>query len=80
MLCRKLKQKSVKVNGELRTEPTMIIDLIQPVTLQVGRTDQEGSSQRWIDLCRAAEDKLSSVSAAKRFAVESLWESKDRYL
>jgi tyrosyl-tRNA synthetase len=34
---RKLKQKSVKVNGDLRTEPTAVIDLAQPVTLQVGR-------------------------------------------
>ncbi len=34
---RKLKQKSVKLNGEVRTEPTAVIDLTQPVTLQVGR-------------------------------------------
>ncbi len=34
---RKLKQKSAKVNGEIRTEPTAVIDLTQPVTLQVGR-------------------------------------------
>src|SRR5947209_12320517 len=30
---RKLKQKSVKVNGDLRTEPTAVIELAQPVTL-----------------------------------------------
>jgi len=34
---RKLKQKSVKVNGELRTDPTGVIDLTQSVTLQAGR-------------------------------------------
>ena len=34
---RKLKQKAVKVNGELRTDPVTRIDLSQPVTLQVGR-------------------------------------------
>ncbi len=34
---RKLKQKAVKVNGELRTDPVTVIDLSQPVTLQVGR-------------------------------------------
>ncbi len=34
---RKLKQKSVKVNGEVRSDPTGVIDLSQPVTLQVGR-------------------------------------------
>jgi tyrosyl-tRNA synthetase len=34
---RKLKQKSVKVNGELRSDPTGVIDLAQPATLQVGR-------------------------------------------
>jgi tyrosyl-tRNA synthetase len=34
---RKLKQKAVKVNGELRTDPVARIDLSQPVTLQVGR-------------------------------------------
>src|SRR5262249_48718725 len=34
---RKLKQKSVKVNGELKTDPVTWIDLPQPVTLQVGR-------------------------------------------
>ena len=34
---RKLKQKAVKVNGELRTDPTTRIEFAQPVTLQVGR-------------------------------------------
>ena len=34
---RKLKQKSVKVNGEVRSDPTGVIDLGQAVTLQVGR-------------------------------------------
>jgi tyrosyl-tRNA synthetase len=34
---RKLKQKAVKVNGEVQTDPVTRIDLSQPVTLQVGR-------------------------------------------
>ena len=34
---RKVKQKSAKVNGEVSTDPATIIDLHQPVTLQVGR-------------------------------------------
>ena len=34
---RKLKQKSVKVNGEIRSDPTGVIELSQTVTLQVGR-------------------------------------------
>jgi tyrosyl-tRNA synthetase len=34
---RKLKQKAVKVNGELQTDPVTRVDLSQPVTLQVGR-------------------------------------------
>jgi len=34
---RKLKQKAVRVNGELQTDPVTRIDLNQPVTLQVGR-------------------------------------------
>jgi tyrosyl-tRNA synthetase len=34
---RKLKQKAVKVNGALVTDPVTRIDLSQPVTLQVGR-------------------------------------------
>jgi tyrosyl-tRNA synthetase len=34
---RKLKQKAVKVNGELRTDPVTRVDLAQPITLQVGR-------------------------------------------
>jgi tyrosyl-tRNA synthetase len=34
---RKLKQKAVRVNGELQTDPVTRIDLSQPVTLQVGR-------------------------------------------
>ena len=34
---RKLKQKAVKVNGELRTEPTLMVELSEPVTVQVGR-------------------------------------------
>jgi tyrosyl-tRNA synthetase len=34
---RKLKQKSVKVNGEVVTAPVAAIDLTQPITLQVGR-------------------------------------------
>jgi tyrosyl-tRNA synthetase len=34
---RKLKQNSVKLNGELRTEPAASIDATRPITLQVGR-------------------------------------------
>jgi tyrosyl-tRNA synthetase len=34
---RKLKQKAVRVNGEIQTDPVTRIDLSQPVTLQVGR-------------------------------------------
>jgi tyrosyl-tRNA synthetase len=34
---RKLRQKAVKVNGEVQTDPVTRIDLSQPVTLQVGR-------------------------------------------
>ena len=34
---RKLKQKSVKVNGEVVTAPVAAIDVTQPITLQVGR-------------------------------------------
>jgi len=34
---RKLKQKAVRVNGELQTDPVTRIDLNQPVMLQVGR-------------------------------------------
>jgi tyrosyl-tRNA synthetase len=34
---RKLKQKAVRVNGELRTDPVARIDLGQPITLQVGK-------------------------------------------
>ena len=34
---RKLKQKAVKVNGEVQTDPVTRIDLSQPVMLQVGR-------------------------------------------
>jgi tyrosyl-tRNA synthetase len=34
---RKLKQKSVKVNGELVTAPSVSLDLAHPFTLQVGR-------------------------------------------
>ena len=34
---RKLKQKAVRVNGEIQTDPVARIDLGQPVTLQVGR-------------------------------------------
>lgn len=34
---RKLKQKAVRVNGEVQTAPVTRIDLNQPVTLQVGR-------------------------------------------
>jgi tyrosyl-tRNA synthetase len=34
---RKLKQKAVRVNGELQIDPVTRIDLNQPVTLQVGR-------------------------------------------
>jgi tyrosyl-tRNA synthetase len=34
---RKIKQKSVKVNGEVTTAPLTNIDLTNPVTLQVGR-------------------------------------------
>jgi tyrosyl-tRNA synthetase len=34
---RKIKQKSVKANGELTTAPVVAIDLTNPITLQVGR-------------------------------------------
>jgi len=34
---RKLKQKAVKVNGELQTDSVASLDLSQPVVLQVGR-------------------------------------------
>ncbi len=34
---RKLKQKAVKVNGELRTDPVVSIDTTTPITLRVGR-------------------------------------------
>jgi tyrosyl-tRNA synthetase len=34
---RKLKQRAVRVNGEIQTDPVTRIDLSQPVTLQVGR-------------------------------------------
>jgi tyrosyl-tRNA synthetase len=34
---RKLKQKAVRVNGEVQTNPVTRIDLSEPVTLQVGR-------------------------------------------
>jgi tyrosyl-tRNA synthetase len=34
---RKLRQKAVKVNGEVQTDPVARVDLSQPVTLQVGR-------------------------------------------
>jgi tyrosyl-tRNA synthetase len=34
---RKVKQKAVRVNGEVQTDPAMQIDISQPVTLQVGR-------------------------------------------
>ena len=34
---RKLKQKAVRVNGEVQNDPITMIDLSQPVTLQVGR-------------------------------------------
>jgi tyrosyl-tRNA synthetase len=34
---RKLKQKAVKVNGEVETNPVTRVDVSQPVTLQVGR-------------------------------------------
>jgi tyrosyl-tRNA synthetase len=34
---RKLKQKSVKVNGELKSDPVTYLDVEQTVTLQVGR-------------------------------------------
>ena len=34
---RKLKQKAVKVNGELKTDPVASLDLTQPIILQVGR-------------------------------------------
>ena len=34
---RKLKQKAVKVNGELKTDSTISLDLKQPIVLQVGR-------------------------------------------
>ncbi len=34
---RKLKQKAVRINGEIQTDPVTRIDLSQPVTLQVGR-------------------------------------------
>jgi len=34
---RKLKQKAVKVNGEVVTEPVAAIDVTHPITVQVGR-------------------------------------------
>ncbi len=34
---RKLKQKSVKVNGELKTDPVTYLDISQPTSVQVGR-------------------------------------------
>jgi len=34
---RKLKQRSVKVNGEVQTAPALSLDTLTPVTLQVGR-------------------------------------------
>ena len=34
---RKVKQKAVKVNGELQTDPATYLDVKQPTTLQVGR-------------------------------------------
>jgi tyrosyl-tRNA synthetase len=34
---RKLKQKAVKVNGELTTDPAASLDFTQQITLQVGR-------------------------------------------
>src|SRR4030095_4917661 len=34
---RKLKQRSVKVNGEVQTAPALSLDALTPVTLQVGR-------------------------------------------
>jgi len=34
---RKLKQKAVKVNGQLQTDPAVALDLNQPIVLQVGR-------------------------------------------
>lgn len=34
---RKLKQKAVRVNGELKTDPVTYLDIAQQVTLQVGR-------------------------------------------
>src|ERR1700686_1056352 len=34
---RKVKQKAVKVNGELNTDPATYFDVKQPITLQVGR-------------------------------------------
>ena len=34
---RKVKQKAVKVNGELKTDPVTYLDAKQPITLQVGR-------------------------------------------
>jgi tyrosyl-tRNA synthetase len=34
---RKLKQKAVKVNGEVKTDSVVPLDLKQPIVLQVGR-------------------------------------------
>jgi tyrosyl-tRNA synthetase len=34
---RKVKQKAVKVNGELKSDPVTYLDVKQPITLQVGR-------------------------------------------
>jgi tyrosyl-tRNA synthetase len=34
---RKVKQKAVRVNGKVQTDPAMQIDISQPVTLQAGR-------------------------------------------
>jgi len=34
---RKVKQKAVKVNGEVSTDPAAQVDITQPITIQVGR-------------------------------------------
>jgi len=43
---RKLKQRAVRVNGEIQTDPVVRIDLSHPVTLQVGRKIRKVSASR----------------------------------
>src|ERR1700690_1259283 len=56
---RKLKQKAVKVNGELKTESTTSLDLKQPIVLQVGRKIKRIRVTSRVGT-RAIDTKLSS--------------------